>query len=66
MPQGPSHLHEKFGEPHVALAVLLSTRFSLSGGVISPRVQDMVVSDEEGDAIDYLVMEWDYAYNPLP
>ena len=60
MPQGPAHLHEKFGDDASAWAFLRERGFAHDQGVI--QKPDREITAEEFEAIDYLCLEWDWAF----
>lgn len=62
MPSGPAHLHEKFGHDGSAWGVLRQRGFTHHHGVIA--LPDRPLTTEERDAIDYLVLEWDWDAQP--
>lgn len=65
MPQGPAHLHEKFGDDGVAWEWLESRGFTHNKGVIKKPHAKYVLTDADYDAIDYLILEWDWDYDVL-
>lgn len=66
MPQASDELRDQFEDDSAAMTVL-QEHFSLSAtGVIRPRTADRQATDREKAAIDYLVLEWDYAWEPRP
>lgn len=64
MPSGPPHLHEKFGDDGVAWAFLKERGFTHIKCVIQPKDNHELTNDEL-DAIDYLILEWDWDYNRI-
>lgn len=64
MPSGPAHLHERFGDDWTAWLYLRRRGFTADKGVVSPPWRGHTVTEGESDAIDYLFMEWDWAYLP--
>lgn len=65
MPQAPDHLRAKFADDSAAFEALGFNFFCLPGGVIYPK-EGYVPNAHEWDAIDYLIMEWDYGYSSEP
>lgn len=67
MPSAPAHLCAKFpGGDEEALRVLVD-RFDVDRtGMIRPKFHGLVVAPREAEAIDYLWLEWDYGYSPMP
>ncbi len=65
MPQAEQRLRDKFSDESAA-EQLIVTNYTCRFGIISPRVKGIPMTQEEKDAIDYLVQEWDYAYEPDP
>lgn len=63
MPSGPAHLHARFGDDWVAWKYLQRRGFTMAKGFVSPPFQSYVMSQMEDDAVDYLLMEWDWDYN---
>jgi len=65
MPQASDELRAKFpGHDQEAFDVI-DVNFSTSrGGIIFPKKLGYKMTEREGDAIDYLCDEWDYAYSP--
>jgi hypothetical protein len=62
MPSARERLRQIFSSDAEALAVL-NKNFTVSrGGVIQPRVSEYKATSQEYDALDYLMMEWDYDY----
>ncbi len=64
MPQGPAHLHAKWGDCRNALG-FLGGRFKCVDGLIRP-LSGTIPTAEELEAIDYLFLEWDFGYDPEP
>lgn len=62
MPQAPDYLRAKFAHDGEAWAAL-GDNFTDTRGLIRPKPGHKP-TDREFDAIDYLVMEWDYAWEP--
>ena len=60
MPQAPNELRAKFEDDRVAWDVL-KDNFIDHRGLIKPK-PGYVPNDRDFEAIDYLVLEWDYAY----
>lgn len=64
MPQASEELRAKFpGSDQEALEVI-ADNFGDKAGFIYPKVSGYKMTEREGDAIDYLCDEWDYAYSP--
>jgi hypothetical protein len=62
MPQGPAHLHEKFGDDSTAWQVL-EKNFRQRSGIIYPKSSLYEeFTQDENDAIDYLILEWDWDF----
>ena len=61
MPQAFERLREQFNHDGEAWAVLRN-KFTETAGLIRPKKAGYIPSLREADAIDYLVLEWDYAY----
>ena len=67
MPQAPKKLQDKFPDyDREALEVLRINFIVARGGIIRPKKDGYAPTDRENDAIDYLFLEWDYAYIPVP
>lgn len=64
MPQGPAHLHEKFGDVGPAWDVL-KDNFHCKAGMIYPKSSLHEPTKEEDEAIDYLCLEWDFGYTQV-
>ena len=64
MPSGPAHLHARFVNDSVAWDYLRRRGFKHKRFVISPPYRQYQLTKGESDAIDYLWMEWDWAYAP--
>lgn len=62
MPQGPPELHARFGDDSNAIQLLLSHNFTIDQQFIIRPPEGYIPTDEDNDAIDYLVLEWDYGY----
>lgn len=63
MPSAPEWLCEKFpGGDAEALGILDANFTVRRDGLIHPQVTGYKPTRREGEAIDYLFMEWDYAY----
>lgn len=60
MPSGPAELHKKWGDDGAAWAYLAERGFKHDRGIIAKV--DRPLMDDEQSAIDYLFMEWDWAY----
>jgi len=65
MPQANDELRAMFEDDQVALNVIDKNFVIAKGFVIRPRVEDYKPTEYEGNAIDYLCDEWDFAYDPL-
>ena len=66
MPQASDELRAKFpGDDQEALAVIDANFWISRGGVIYPKQIGYQMTEREGEAIDYLCDEWDYAYSPI-
>lgn len=61
MPSGCPKLHEKFQHDGNAWLVL-KNNFVETSGHIRKKDPSYKPTDEELEAIDYLVFEWDYGY----
>lgn len=76
MPQASDELRAKFPAHDEQAREVLGLdhepveerRWTETGGWIRPTRQSSLdtMTEREGDAIDYLVDEWDYAYSPTP
>lgn len=64
MPQGPAHLHRLFGDDGNAWYYLQLRGFTHSKGIIAPPHRHHRLTQMEENAVDYLFMEWDWAYAP--
>jgi hypothetical protein len=65
MPQASDELRAKFpGDDQEAFDVIDANFSTSRGGVIFPKHIGYKMTEREGDAIDYLCDEWDYAYCP--
>lgn len=61
MPQGPEHLHKKFGDDSVADALLVKAGYRYDHEHFTYYVpKGHNPTKDEIDAMDYLVLEWDY------
>lgn len=60
MPQGPSNLHEKWGDDGAALNALRSVGLRPNRGGVFIIPADVILSAESMSALSYLVQEWDY------
>jgi hypothetical protein len=71
MPSATRELHDKmearFGSIDLLgpLDFLKSRGFTEKSGLIMPPSQDYKVDEAEGDCIDFLFHEWDFAYGRL-
>jgi hypothetical protein len=63
MPQGPAHLHEKFKDDAGAWKILQQVGYTDDRGMIIPPDDEYRPTEEEKEAIDYLVLEWDYGWD---
>lgn len=63
MPQAPDYLRAMFEDDGAAWKVL-GDKFDEKAGVIFPKDPKHVVTEQEGHALDYLWLEWDYCYDP--
>ena len=62
MPQGPTHLHEMWQDDGKAMRFLEGNGYGISSkGFIVPGPNPLK-SDEAISAIQYLCLEWDYAF----
>ena len=66
MPQAPDELREKFPDGDGEAWEVLEANFVDNRGLISPKQKGYTPTDRENEAIDYLWLEWDYAYTPDP
>lgn len=64
MPSGPAHLHERYVDDSVAWTYLRRRGFTQTRFVVAPPYRGYKLTKGESDAIDYLWMEWDWAYAP--
>lgn len=66
MPTAPDNLREKWGgDPVFAIAYLRERHFIIEkGGNIKPTKESFPLVRDDGSAIDYLVQEWDYGFEP--
>lgn len=60
MPQAPAHLSHL---NEVKCHDILAANFREICGVYYPKVEGYKETKEEGDALDYMVLEWDYGYS---
>ena len=60
MPQAPGYLQAMFKDDADAWRHL--SNFYDDHGVIRPKIAGTVPTEKQIDAIDYLWLEWDYAY----
>lgn len=65
MPQAPQHLRDKFEDDGAAWAILDKHYYADKSGVIHPKDSNRTPTPEEGDALDYLWLEWDYGYSTI-
>lgn len=64
MPQASDELRAKFpGDDQEAFEAIDTNFFTSRGGIIYPKKFGYNMTEREGDAIDYLCDEWDYAYS---
>lgn len=63
MPSGPPELHEKFGDDSNAWSVLFRAGYTDDRGMIVPPDEEHRPTEEEREAIEYLILEWDYAWD---
>lgn len=45
---------------------ILAANFREEGGLYQPRHGGYQITERERAALDYLITEWDYDYNPTP
>lgn len=65
MPQAPEYLRDKFDGDAEAFKIL-GDDFKVSrGGIIYPAKEGTRPTIEQGHAIDYLILEWDYGYSSI-
>lgn len=64
MPSGPAHLHIRYVDDSVAWRYLKRRGFTERRFIIRPPHANHKLTGGESDAIDYLWMEWDWAYAP--
>lgn len=64
MPSGPAHLHLRFGDDWTAWMYLKRRGFTHSRFIVKPPFRGYKITKGESDAIDYLWLEWDWAYAP--
>ena len=62
MPSGPPELQEEFGDDSKAFQVISENYIVVRGFVISPKVVGYKPTPLENRALDYLWLEWDYAF----
>lgn len=62
MPQAPDELRAKFKDDSDAWDAL-KEHFDEKKFLIHPKVEGYVPTEREADAIDYLVLEWDWEYD---
>lgn len=63
MPSGPPELHAYFQNDTNAMNLLLSHGYTCSKDfIIRPPNKKHISTSKENDAIDYLVLEWDYGF----
>ncbi|QDH83662.1 hypothetical protein [Achromobacter phage Motura] len=65
MPQASAELAAKFKDDGDAFEVLADRFHVGTNGYIQPK-QGTEVTDDDMDAIEYLVDEWDYGYDNTP
>ncbi len=62
MPSAPPYLQEMFDNDSVALAII-GEHYSVGKGfVIRPRTPGYKATTQEEHALDYLWLEWDFAF----
>lgn len=61
MPQAPQYLRDEFADDGVALEVI-AENFTVTRGLIQKKSYGYIPTPKENHAIDYLWLEWDYAY----
>jgi hypothetical protein len=66
MPQAPSMLSNMMFEDDSHAWGFLRARFTDDRGLIRPKDAGTVPTKDEGHAIDYLCLEWDYDYASEP
>lgn len=62
MPQGPAHLHERFGDDATAWKVLHDAGWQMKQGLFWKPNNIQPIPQDEYDAADYLVCEWDWSW----
>jgi hypothetical protein len=62
MPQAPTYLQEEFEDDSVALKTIENNYEVGKGFVIRPRIVGYKGTDLENRALDYLWLEWDFAF----
>lgn len=62
MPQGPPELQEEFGNDWKALQTVSENYIVGKGFVIQPKVKGYKATPLEHRALEYLWLEWDYAF----
>ncbi len=62
MPQAPEYLREEFDDDRSAFAVIEKNYVDDKGFVIRPKVEGYKPTALEKRALDYLWLEWDYAF----
>lgn len=62
MPQSPAHLQAQFPSDSEALEILKENFIIYRNGMIGRKDPGYVPTEKEKDAVDYLVLEWDYGY----
>lgn len=64
MPQGPDHLHERWGDDGAAWQFLKERGFTHVAFVIQAK-PGHAMTDDEQSAIEYLILEWDWDYQRI-
>lgn len=62
MPQAPEYLRAMFEDDSDAWRHL--SNFYDDRGLIRPKIAGTTPTDKQAHAIDYLILEWDYGYEP--
>lgn len=65
MPQASSELCDRWGDINTAFGQLRANFIQTRGGIIRP-VRGYTPTADDLSAIDYLIHEWDYGYDPTP
>ena len=66
MPQAPDELRAKFPGWDQEAHAVLAEHFDDDNGMIRPKVAGYQWTPREAEAIDYLILEWDYEYSSDP